>query len=46
MRSIDQIVRDTIGNLQVQVIQLTAEIEKLQAELVKKEAPAASPDSN
>lgn len=34
MRSIDIIIRDTIGNQAIQIIQLSAEIERLQ-ELVK-----------
>ena len=44
MRSVDQIVRDTLGNLHVQIIQLTEMNEKLVAELAKlKEAPPAAP---
>lgn len=45
-RGTDQIVRDTIGNLQVQIIALTAEIEKLQEELAKAKAPKDGPASD
>lgn len=36
MRSIDQIVRDTIGNQAVEIIRLTRRIEELEEELAKR----------
>jgi uncharacterized small protein (DUF1192 family) len=44
MRSVDQIVRDTIGNLNLEIVKLTAQVEALQAELNKKNADPA-PDT-
>lgn len=46
MRTVDNIIRDVLGNHVVQIIQLTARVEELEEQLKQAQAPNASPDTS